>query len=191
MESREQILQKDAFVRVSDHIPNVLVELIYATPDNFTGQRIYGFTDAWLRWGTVQKLRAAAVELETMGYRLKIWDAFRPAAAQFALWEVCPDDTYVADPRRGFSKHTRGFAVDVTLTDPEGREVVMPTAYDDFSVLAERSHPDWAPEAGENARLLEKIMEKHGFQGYIGEWWHFNDTDAYPAEMEFNPSAEP
>lgn len=175
------------FVRVSDYIPGVQVELKYSTADNFTGQRIYEFEDVFLRHGTVMKLKAAAEELDAMGYGLKIWDGFRPVSAQFKLWEVCPDDTYVANPNRGYSNHSRGFAVDVTLVDREGREVVMPTGFDDFSAKADRDYSECGSEAAANARLLESVMESHGFTGYWGEWWHFNDTQKYDVEDCFDP----
>lgn len=176
------------FVRVLDYIPDICVDLKYARTDNFTGQRIYAFEDVYLRYGTVMKLKAVHEELAGQGLQLKIWDGFRPVSAQFALWEICPDDTYVADPNKGFSNHSRGFAVDVTLLDAAGREMEMPSDFDDFSARADRDYSDCTPEAAKNARLLETAMEKHGFSGYIGEWWHFNDTQRYDVETCFDPS---
>ena len=110
------------FVRVSDYIPDILTELKYATEDNFTGQMIYEFEDVFLRYGTVMKLKAVSEELAGQGLGIKIWDGFRPVSAQFKLWEICPDPTYVANPNVGFSNHSRGYAVDLTLVDSEGRE---------------------------------------------------------------------
>lgn len=176
------------FVPVSDYLPDCVTELKYATEDNFTGQVIYSFQDVYLRYGTVKKLMAAGEELAEMGYYLKIWDGFRPISAQFALWEVCPDSTYVANPNKGFSNHSRGYAVDVTLVDGQGQELEMPTGFDDFSPMADRNYSECSQTAGENARLLETVMQKHGFKGYFGEWWHFNDTDAYDVERVFDPS---
>lgn len=175
-------------VRVTDYIPGIIVDLKYSTEDNFTGKTIYDFEDVFLRYGTVMKLKAAAEELQSMGLNLKIWDGFRPVSAQFKLWEICPDDTYVADPNKGYSNHSRGFAVDVTLVDGEGREVEMPTAFDDFSAKADRDYSECTITATENARLLESVMEKHGFSGYWGEWWHFNDTTKYDVEVCFDPA---
>lgn len=77
-------------MRVADYIPEIAVDLRYAAEDNFTGQVIYGFSDAWLRYGTVKKLSAAQETLAEQGYGLKLWDAFRPPAAQLVLWEICP-----------------------------------------------------------------------------------------------------
>lgn len=175
------------FVRAADYIPNLSVSLPYAGTDNFTGQVIYDFQDAWLRWGTVQKLVRAAEELEEEGYGLLIWDAFRPTWAQFRLWEVCPDGNYVADPTRGFSSHSRGNTVDLTLTGPDGAPVEMPSGFDEFSALADRDYSDVSREAAANARLLEDVMTRQGFTGYRAEWWHYSDTDPYPVEEEFSP----
>ncbi len=173
-------MEKDRLVRVRDHIPNIYVDLPYATADNFTGVKMYDFKDAYLRYGTVLKLKAAEEQVEKAGYRIKILDAYRPAAAQFVMWEAMPDDDFVADPRRGFSKHTRGSTVDVTLVDREGREVPMPSPFDDFSGGAKRVYDKTEPEAKRNILLLEAAMEAAGFWPYVNEWWHFNDHDIYP-----------
>lgn len=177
----------DIFVRVLDYIPTASQELRYATENNFTGQVIYGFEDVYLRWGTVKKLMLVSQDLEEMGLYMKIWDGFRPVSAQFVLWEVCPDPTYVANPTTGHSSHSRGNTVDVTLVDANGQEVEMPTGFDDFSPLANRDYSDCTDAAANNAQLLEILMEKHGFSGYYGEWWHFSDTVSYPVEQVFEP----
>lgn len=178
---------EDTFVRVLDYIPTASQELMYATQDNFTGQVIYDFEDAYLRWGTVQKLRLVCTDLEELGLYIKIWDGFRPVSAQFALWEVCPDPTYVANPTTGYSSHSRGNTIDLTLVDASGQELEMPTGFDDFSKKADRDYSDCTAEAANNAQILEILMEKHGFTGYAGEWWHFSDTTSYPVEEVFEP----
>lgn len=177
------------FVKVQAYIPDIVVELRYATNNNFTNQQIYDFTDAWLRYGTVKKLMLVQEELRQYGYRLKIWDGFRPPAAQFKLWEVCPDPTYVSNPNNGFSSHSRGNTVDVTLVYEDGTELSMPTGFDDFSKLADRDYTDCGAEAAANALLLEQVMEKYGFKPYYGEWWHFTDTQDYAVEQTFEPVA--
>ncbi len=176
------------FVRIRDYLPQAKVELFYATENNFTGQRIYGFTEPYLRYGTVKKLQLVQKDLAQKGLYLKIWDGFRPTAAQFKLWDIFPDPTYVSDPNKGFSSHSRGNTVDLTLVCADGTEVRMPTSFDDFSALADRDYSDCPTEAAENARLLEKTMEKYGFRPYFGEWWHFSDVDSYPVEQAFQPS---
>lgn len=187
---RELIDPKSSdFVRVADYVPGIVVDLKYTGTDNFTGQDIYEFDDAFLRYGTVKKLKAVGEELAEQGLYLKIWDSFRPVAAQFRLWEICPDDTYVADPNKGYSNHSRGFAVDLTLVDSDGNELLMPTGFDDFSAMADRDYSDCTAEAAGNAQLLQCVMEKHGFTGYYGEWWHFNDNQKYEVETCFDPAA--
>ena len=180
-------LQDDAFVRVIDYIPDMAVEPRYATEHNFTGQRIYDFSQVWLRYGTVKKLMAVQEELGQQGLSLKLWDGFRPPSAQFRLWEVFPDPKYVSNPHKGFSSHSRGNTVDITLVDGSGKELQMPSGFDDFSPLADRDYSDCPREAAENARLLEQLMLDHGFRAYSGEWWHFTDTQAYPVAQDFEP----
>lgn len=180
-------LSPETFVRITDHIPDIRVDLRYATPDNFTGRTIYPFREAWLRYGTVCRLKKAQELLSARGLGLLVWDAFRPAAAQFRLWEVCPDDNFVANPEKGFSPHTRGHTVDVTLVDADGVPLEMPSEFDDFSSRAGRDYTDASPAAGRNALLLERTMAACGFRPYSEEWWHFADIDDYPVEKELLP----
>ena len=177
------------FVKVKTYIPDIIVELRYATENNFTSQIIYDFSDVWLRYGTVKKLACVQGELKESGLSLKIWDGFRPPSAQFKLWNVCPNPTYVSDPNKGFSSHSRGNTVDITLVDTGGTELVMPTGFDDFSKLADRDYSDCTAEAASNALFLENLMIKQGFRPYSGEWWHFTDTQTYPVEEMFEPIA--
>ena len=175
------------FVRVRDYIPDIVVDLRYATADNFTGTVIYSYDDAWLRYDTVEKLIDVQEQLKAEGYRLCIWDAFRSAASQQKLWEVCPDGNYVANPANGYSGHTRGDTVDVTLVTLEGGAVEMPSGFDDFSALADRDYADVSAQAAENACLLERVMEDCGFTGYDKEWWHYSDNDRAQPAPEFEP----
>lgn len=167
-------------VRIRDYIPDIQVDLKYATDDNFTGQVIYDFSDAWLRYGTVLKLEAAQKAAREHGMTLLCWDAFRPVSAQFRLWEAYPDSTYVANPNTGYSSHSRGNTVDITIVSSDGTAIEMPTGFDDFSSLADRDYSDCSQTAAGHARLLEQIMEEAGFKPYFGEWWHFSDTETYP-----------
>lgn len=180
--------KEEDLVRIRDFIPGIRENLAYASEDNFTGKKIYDFYNAYLRYGTVLKLSAVCEELEPLGLGILIWDGFRPVSAQAALWEICPDPSYVSHPVTGTRAHCRGNAVDLTLYDlATGEPLSMPTAFDDFSTLADRDYSDCDPVAAENARLLESVMEKHGFKPYKAEWWHFTDTDSYPVEENFQP----
>ena len=176
-------------VAVVDYIPGIYTELRYASDNNFTHQVIYSFSDAYLRYGTVQKLASAQESLETAGYSLLIWDAFRPISAQFKLWEICPDPAYVANPEKGYSSHSRGSTVDITLVTLDGDPVEMPTDFDDFTAMADRDYSDVSEEAAANAGLLEEAMTVAGFKPYSAEWWHYSDTEPYPVEETFIPES--
>ena len=174
-----------ALVRVTDYAPSVYVELKYATDDNFMGQKIYDFNEAYLRRGTALRLAKAQQLLSARGYSLKIWDAWRPLSAQFKMWEVYPVSGYVANPTNGgSSRHNRGSAVDVTLVTADGKDLPMPTEFDEFAAEPNRDYDKYAPGAAANARLMEDAMVAAGFQPYSGEWWHFNDCDPYPVAPE-------
>lgn len=176
-------------VRVAEYIPNIRQNLLYATQENFTGQQIYDFADAYLRYGTVKKLKAVCAELEKQGLGILIWDGFRPLSAQEKLWEICPDPAYVSHPMTGSRSHCRGSAIDLTLVELEtGIPLEMPTDFDDFSKLADRDYSDCSDTAAENAGLLENVMAKWGFKPYSAEWWHFSDTEEYPVEESFCPA---
>lgn len=187
-ENQTPVVAETNFVRVADYIPDITIDLKYATTDNFTGQTIYEFQDAYLRYGTVEKLKQAADELAQQGLYLKIWDAFRPYSAQWKLWEICPDGNYVSNPETGSNSHSRGRTVDITLVDAQGQELEMPSKYDDFSALADRDYSDCGETTAQNALLLQETMEKHGFKGYQKEWWHFSDTTEYPVNKSFDPA---
>ncbi len=160
-------------VDIQSFIPQVQVDLRYATPDNFTGQIIYNFTRCLLCKEAADLLSCVHGELEGLGLNLKIWDGFRPKEAQWKFWEFFPDERYVSDPRKG-GRHTRGTSVDLTLITKEGIELLMPSDFDDFSERAHRDYMDAPLEAVQNRELLQKVMEKHGFVGLPTEWWHFD-----------------
>lgn len=179
--------EDDEYVLVNKYIPDIYVELMYATDNNFTGVRIYDFTDAYLRYGTVKKLANVQKELKEQGYRLKIWDAYRPFEAQQKLWEVYPDPNYVANPANGMKKHNLGGTVDITMVAADGSVISMPTEFDDFSLKADRDYSDIEDEeAVKNVMILQNAMENNGFTGYQGEWWDYSDTVEYEA-VDFEP----
>lgn len=162
--------------------------LRYATRENFTGKVIYDFTDAWLRYGTVLKLLKAQEILKAQGFGLKIRDAYRPVYAQFVLWQAYPDPTFVADPTKGYSSHSRGNTVDVAVVGKDGPEIIMPTEFDSFSSQADRDYRDVADkESVVNAWLLQETMIEAGFVPYADEWRHFSDAEEYDVEKEFIP----
>ena len=179
--------EDDEYILVNKYIPDIYVELMYATDNNFTGVRIYDFTDAYLRYGTVKKLANVQKELKEQGYSLKIWDAYRPFDAQQKLWEVYPDPNYVANPANGMRGHNLGGTVDITIVAADGSIIPMPSEFDDFSLKADRNYSDIDnEEAVNNVMILQNAMENNGFTGYQGEWWDYSDTVEYEA-VDFEP----
>lgn len=179
--------EDDEYVLVKKYIPDIYVELRYATENNFTGVKIYDFTEAYLRYGTVKKLAQVQKELKQQGYSLKIWDAYRPFEAQQKLWEVYPDPNYVANPANGMKNHNLGGTVDITMVAADGSVISMPTEFDDFSLKADRNYSDIDnEEAVKNVMILQNTMENNGFTGYQGEWWDYSDTVEYEA-VDFEP----
>lgn len=160
-------------VDLQSFIPQIQVDLKYATKDNFTGQIVYNFNCCLLIKEAALKLRDVQTELESIGLGLKVWDGFRPVAAQWKFWELVPDERYVSDPRKG-GRHTRGTAVDLTLITKDGQELLMPSDFDDFSEKAHQDYMGASDEAIKNRQFLRDIMERHGFIGLATEWWHFD-----------------
>lgn len=160
-------------VDIQSFIPTIEVDLKYATTDNFTGQIVYNFNCCLLHIDVALRLRDVQAELETVGLGLKIWDGFRPVAAQWKFWELVPDERYVSDPRKG-GRHTRGTAVDLTLITIDGQELLMPSDFDDFSEKAHHDYMGGSEEAINNREYLREIMERNGFIVLPTEWWHFD-----------------
>jgi D-alanyl-D-alanine dipeptidase len=167
------------YVKVVDYIPTIYVELKYGTTDNISGTVIYDFKNAYLRYGTVKKLMKVQTELNAMGYSMKIWDAYRPVEAQYKLWAAKPDARYIADPNKGYTSHSLGNTIDVTLVNADGSAIDMPTGFDNFTSKGDRDYSDVTPEQRGNALLLENIMKRYEFKPYSGEWWHFQDEQSY------------
>ena len=153
---------------------NIIVDLRYATENNFTKKKIYTGARCFLRAAVAKKIDAIQKELETIGLGLKIWDGYRPLSAQRFLWAIMPDERYVMDPAKG-SKHNRGSAVDLTLVDKQGNELLMPTGFDDFTEKAYGDYKALPQEAIDNRELLKNIMVKYNFIPQPAEWWHFDD----------------
>lgn len=162
-----------ALVNVAELIPGVVLDIRYATENNFTKHVLYSSARCYLRASVARKLAEVQAALRKHGLGLKIFDCFRPLSVQKKLWNLVPDERYVADPKKG-SRHNRGAAVDVSLVDASGRELPMPTGYDDFTERAHRDYMRLPAAAIKNRALLETIMRQHGFDGLPTEWWHFD-----------------
>ncbi len=176
-----QVVEIQGLIELIKLDDSFVLDIKYATEDNFTSKIIYTKAKCFIHKNTAQKLISANNEFKQMGYRIKIFDAYRPFDAQQVLWDAAQDKSFVADPKKG-SIHNRGAAVDVTFVDMEGNEADMPSGYDDFSERAKINYNGCSQIQRENRELLGEIMIKHGFKRISNEWWHFEDTDAknYP-----------
>ncbi|MDV3309304.1 MAG: M15 family metallopeptidase [Cyclobacteriaceae bacterium] len=161
-------------VDLEKHVPGVVLDIRYATTNNFTGEKIYNLAKAYARRPVADALLRAQEAFREHGYGIKIFDAYRPYSATVKFYEVYGDTTFVASPYRG-SRHNRGCAIDMTLIDLKtGEELAMPTAYDAFVREAFPSHPVADPVIRKNRDLLIRIMENNGFRVNASEWWHFD-----------------
>lgn len=163
-----------------------LIELRYATDNNFTGQVIYDSDLCYIYEKTAKLLIAAKEIFKSRGYKVKVWDAYRPHRAQKFLWEVYPNEDFVArapsldkdyQPR---PSHMNGMCVDITLIDEKGQEVPMPTAFDEFTEDANLAKTGASKERVANALLLQEVMMEVGFKPIKSEWWHFYDGVSAP-----------
>ncbi|MEP6772487.1 MAG: D-alanyl-D-alanine dipeptidase, partial [Polaromonas sp.] len=164
-------------VPITEASHGVVIDLIYAGTNNFTGQVIYDSALCFLHPLADAGLCKAIAAAKSMGFQLKIFDAFRPQEAQEALWAVAPNPAYIADPAKG-SNHTRGVALDVTLLAPDGQELDMGTPVDTMSSASHHFHATHPVSIQLNRMKLLTIMLEAGFVHHPNEWWHYQLPDA-------------
>ena len=209
---KELTMDPSGFVLLSDHIPHIIQEIRYFSTYNFIGERIDGYEEpcAILTKEAARALKAVSNELLVLGYRIKVFDAYRPACAvrQFVLWgiedtdirmkpyfypELNKQDLFAEGYIAKLSSHSRGSTVDLTLLDMKtGKEADMGSPFDLFS---EKSHPDYTDitdEQYDNRMLLQHVMVRNGFVPIDCEWWHFTLKDEpYPdTYFEFPVSSQ-
>ena len=201
MQSYDYAMDPSGFALLSDYVPHAIQEIRYFSTYNFIGERVDGYEEpcAIITPEAGRALKNASNELNVMGYRLKVFDAYRPVPAvkQFVLWaledtdirmkpyfypEIDKQETISLGYIAKESSHSRGSTVDVTLLDMKtGKEVDMGSPFDYFGEL---SHPDnhsITDEQYENRMTLQKVMVRSGFVPYECEWWHFTLKDEpYP-----------
>ena len=171
----ERLVARDLEKRLVDLATlGIPLDIRYATSDNFMKQPLYPVAKAYLRTPAARALLAAHQELAARGLGIKVFDAYRPYRVTVAMWEPIKNPDFVADPAKG-SRHNRGAAVDLTLIDlATGRELPMPTPYDDFTPRARHDFADLPPDVIHNRTLLRELMKKHGFEPLPSEWWHYD-----------------
>jgi D-alanyl-D-alanine dipeptidase len=176
----------EPLVDVSARIPDAVVDLRYATADNFMKKQVYPTGASCLLLERSAELLARAAEaLRAKGYRLRLYDCYRPHAVQYLLWAAMPKRGYVAEPKTG-SNHNRGGAVDLSLVTLDGREVEMPSGYDAFGPAAHHGFSGGTAASRANREVLRAAMKAVGFVSNRMEWWHYDLPDAakYPLREE-------
>ncbi len=172
-------------------IPTLVLDLKYATRDNFTGRLMYkaGANETFLRLPAAKALARVQAELAGEGLGLKIFDAYRPYSVTVKFWELIGDERYVAKPTKG-SGHNRGLAVDLTLIALASEtELDMGTGFDNFTDSAWHRFTAFPQKVLTNRRKLKTIMERHGFKPIDTEWWHYNwpnDKDYEVLDLRFD-----
>jgi D-alanyl-D-alanine dipeptidase len=173
-------------VKLLDVDSDFIVDLRYATSDNFTGEIIYKSGECYIDEHTCRLLIEAKEIFKKDGYRVKVWDAYRPISAQRKFWEVFPNNDFVARPPDMSTltsfrpSHMSGMCVDITLTDVDGKDIEMPSQFDDLTERASLMCPLTSEMGRKNGEYLKSVMEKVGFASYINEWWHFYDVSGEP-----------
>jgi zinc D-Ala-D-Ala dipeptidase len=164
--------------------PTIKLDIRYATPHNLAGRAVYAEARAFLQRPAAEALVRAHRALAAHGFGVLVFDGYRPWRVTKLFWDVTPPEKheFVADPAKG-SKHNRGCAVDLSMYEVKsGREVEMPSVYDEMSPRAYPTYEGGTAEARARRDLLRAAMEKEGFTVEPNEWWHFNykDWTQYP-----------
>ncbi|MBO7675137.1 MAG: M15 family metallopeptidase [Atopobiaceae bacterium] len=201
MSSYDRTKDCSGFALLSDYVPQAIQEIRYFSTYNFVGERIDGYEEpcAIITREAARALKAASNEFGVMGYRIKVFDAYRPttAVSQFMFWaledkdvrmkpyfypEIEKEDTIAQGYIAQRSSHSRGSTVDLTLLDmATGKEVDMGTPFDYFGELSHPDNRNVTDEQYENRMMLQKVMVRNGFEPYECEWWHFTLKDEpYP-----------
>ena len=194
-------MDPSGFVLLSDYVPHIVQEIRYFSTYNFIGERIDGYEEpcALLTKEAARALKAVSNEVIVHGYRLKVFDAYRPACAvkQFVLWGIEDQDIRMKQYfypelekqelfKKGYiakkSSHSRGSAVDLTLLDMKtGKELDMGSPFDLFSEMSHPGSKEVTEEQYENRMLLQNVMVRNGFVPIDCEWWHFSlENEPYP-----------
>lgn len=171
----------EGLVLLEDLDPTFIINLKYATQDNFFETAVYPVSECAIKLETGEKLVKAHDIVKEKGYRIKVWDAYRPLSVQDTLYDMFPGTEFVAKPpsppiNSGFKpRHNNGMAVDITLVDGDGKKLEMPSEFDDFTERASPTNDYMSKEAKKNINYLMDVMLGLGFRIHGGEWWHYVD----------------
>ena len=170
-------LNDSTFVNLKQYSWDFVYDMKYATDDNFLKAKVYDCAECYLRLKTVKAMMKANAKFMKKGYRIKLYDCYRPSDIQKKMWSIVPNPIYVANPSKG-SIHNRGGAVDISLVDKNGVELNMGTSFDYFGIEASHNNKNFSKEVLDNRKLLKKIMLRYNFQSFDSEWWHYNIKNA-------------
>ena len=191
-----ELKQHGNLVKLLDLDPEFIIDLPYATENNFTGKVVYQFKDCYIDIHTARQLIKAKNTAKKDGFRMKVWDAYRPVNAQQHFCDILPNNDFVAYPpdmeniTEFKNSHMNGQCVDVTLTDMDGNDIPMPSEFDDFTEKARLDCKETVGEARKNGEYLRDIMVDAGFTPYSGEWWHFYDRNTAPVRYSLDIPSE-
>ena len=165
-------------VSIAETAPGVFIDMLYKV-NSASGKPLYRDEMPCLAHrSTAEKLAKVNRVMNTQGYALKVWDAWRPSEAQQALWDAVKDPNFVVPPSRELSWHCYGISIDLTLVKLDGTPVKMPSAFDEFSPSAASNYQGGDPEIASRVALLQNTMKDAGFRTIKSEWWHFDDMKA-------------
>jgi D-alanyl-D-alanine dipeptidase len=170
-------LNDSTFVNLKNYSLDFVYDMKYATDDNFLKAKVYDCAACYLRLKTVKAIIKANDKFMKKGYRIKLYDCYRPLDIQKKMWAIVSNPIYVANPSKG-SIHNRGGAVDISLVDKNGVELDMGTPFDFFGIEASHNNKNFSKAILENRLLLKKIMLQNNFQSFDSEWWHYNMKNA-------------
>lgn len=166
-------VDSNAYVNLKNYSNDFVFDMKYATNDNFLKEKVYPCAECFLRAKTVKSLLEANKTFLQQGFRIKLYDCYRPKAIQKKMWKIVPNANFVADPKKG-SIHNRGGAVDISLVDSLGVEVNMGTKFDFFGEEASHNYQNLSDEILANRKFLKEIMLQNNFKIFESEWWHYN-----------------
>lgn len=174
---QDTVISDTTFVNLKDYSTDFVYDMKYATEDNFLKAKVYDCAECFLRLKTVKALVKANKKFIRKGYRIQLFDCYRPLDIQKRMWQIVSNPEYVADPAKG-SIHNRGGAVDITLVDSNGIALDMGTPFDFFGPEAGHYFENLSDEVKQNRLRLKRIMQKSGFIPFNSEWWHYNLNNA-------------
>ena len=172
-ENEKLVVNDTTFVNLRDYSQDFFYDMKYATNDNFLKAKVYDCAECYLRLKTVTALIDANKKFLKKGYRIKIFDCYRPLDIQKKMWAIVSNPQYVANPAKG-SIHNRGGAVDITLVNLQGAELEMGTSFDFFGKEAAHNYKNLSNKVKRNRNLLKSVMKSSGFNPFNSEWWHYN-----------------